>query len=129
VLLVAAPIWQSRTYAWLGLPVPVRLELDEPRSDWLPDWNPEPGFGSVVPGPRVVPPTDGAAGRGVGRSDGVPGVSRGAAGVLGLRPRPESVYSVVPGDAVGVREAGVVLGALLGVVLGTLPGAEAPAPV
>jgi hypothetical protein len=77
-----------------------------------------PGLGAVVPVPGVVPPTDGAAaGRGVTGSEGDPEPWPRDDGVLGLRPRPESVYSGVLGAVDVPCDAGVLLG-LPGMVLG-----------
>ena len=103
----------SRAYGWLRLPVPVRPELGEPLPGWLPDWASTSGLGVVAPGLAAVPPTDGGVvGLGVGRSDGVAGVTPGAVGVPGFEPRPEPEPAPEPEVD---REAGELLGMLLGV--------------
>jgi len=124
-------------YGWLRLPLPEPPELEGPLPAWRSDWVPLSGRGAVVPGLAgvpglvVVPPTDGAAGvpglegvpptdgapagRGVGRSEGVPGVGWGVVDVPVPVPKP------VPGLDTGAgREVGVLVGVPL--------GAEAPGP-
>jgi hypothetical protein len=72
----------ARDYGWFRLPAPGRGVLEEPP--------PDDGVEGVPPEPMDEPPTDGvAAGLGVGRSAGVPGVAApvpGAAGVPGFAP-------------------------------------------
>jgi hypothetical protein len=86
------------------------------RPGWLTSFGPGP----VVPMPEDVPPTGGVGdGDEVGRSDGVPGVERGAAGV----PVVEPVLVPPPTPVRGVD------GDVAGVLPGTLLGVEAPGPV
>jgi hypothetical protein len=72
----------ARDYGCFRLPAPGRGVLEEPP--------PDDGVEGVPPEPVDVPPTDGvAAGLGVGRSEGVPGVAApvsDAAGVPGFAP-------------------------------------------
>jgi len=86
----------------------VRPELGDVLPGWPVDSAPAPGLGVAVPWLAVEPPTD-----------GVPGVTRGLAVMLG----PLVDRWGVPGVVEGAGEAGRLVGAVPGVL-----GAAEPAP-